>query len=237
MLGVRVDNYRSRQTGLKQTGFSLIELMVTMIIGLLILAAVTAIFLAMLNSNNDNLKSIRLNQDLRAAMSLITRNIRRSGVNLNSAAFASTAPVTANPFVGIDICQGSTLQTPHVTTGDRLGNGIIIYYDEDPLPSVDAGILNADEWFAYRFDSANKEIEIGNGDPGTGVPCTMNAWEAATDNTQVSINSLSFLATQSPPVPLGGITPVRQVTVTISGELMSDSTVSRTLTETVTIRN
>ncbi|NYT46872.1 MAG: prepilin-type N-terminal cleavage/methylation domain-containing protein [Candidatus Methanofishera endochildressiae] len=60
------NSYSFRRTKIKHKGFSLIELMVSMVVGLLVLAAVTGIFLAMLNSNNDNLKSMRLNQDLRA---------------------------------------------------------------------------------------------------------------------------------------------------------------------------
>jgi prepilin peptidase dependent protein B len=84
-------------TKYKQRGFTLIELMISIVIGLIVLAAVISMFVTMIKSDNDNLKSIRLNQELRAAMSLITRNIRRAGANQNAAVNSSTTPPT-NPF-------------------------------------------------------------------------------------------------------------------------------------------
>ena len=81
----------------KQRGFTLIELMISIVIGLIILAAVVGMFVTLIKSDNDNLKSIRLNQELRAAMSLITRDIRRAGANQNAAINSSTIPPT-NPF-------------------------------------------------------------------------------------------------------------------------------------------
>src|SRR5664279_3838021 len=65
----------------KQRGFTLIELMISIVIGLIILAAVLGMFVSMIKSDSDNLKAIRLNHELRAAMSLITRDIRRAGVD------------------------------------------------------------------------------------------------------------------------------------------------------------
>ena len=64
-----------------QRGFTLIELMISIVIGLIILTAVIGMFVTMIKADNDYLKSIRLNQELRSSMSLITRNIRRAGID------------------------------------------------------------------------------------------------------------------------------------------------------------
>lgn len=197
-----------------------------MVVGLLVLAAVTGIFLAMLNSNNDNLKSMRLNQDLRAAMSLITRNIRRAGVNLDSESLIDTAD---NDFQGISICDNTpTLLTPPATGG----KSIIFFYD-DPEKGT-SGTIDDEEWFGYRLD--NGGIDIGRSDPKAVNPCLMNSWFPATDDTQVNITNLEFSETHIPPSFDGGM-PEIQITITISGELVSDTTVKRTISETVYIRN
>ena len=47
----------------KVRGFTLIELMISIVIGLIILSAVIGIFISMIKADNDNLKSIRLNQE------------------------------------------------------------------------------------------------------------------------------------------------------------------------------
>lgn len=215
---------RPKEIGLKQVGFSLIELMVSMIVGLLILAAVTSIFVSMLNSNNDNLKSMRLNQDLRAAMSLMTRNIRRSGVNQDSENLPSSG---SNQFQGVEICSGTTPDTTVPITGDR----IIFSYDE---AGTVGGTPDADEWFGYQYNSTDKDIKIGI--TGPGASCALSNWTSATDNTQVAITNLQFLETQIPASFTGG-TPERQIAVTITGQLVSDASFQRTLTETVYIRN
>jgi prepilin-type N-terminal cleavage/methylation domain-containing protein len=79
---------------IKLGGFTLIELMVAILIGSMVLAAIISLFVTMIKADNDNLKAIRLNQELRAAMSLITRDIRRAGANQNAVELYSTSPPT-----------------------------------------------------------------------------------------------------------------------------------------------
>ena len=64
-----------RQAG----GLSLIELMIAVVLGLLIMAAVTAMTVNNLKISGDTLKSARLNQDLGAVMQIMVNDIRRAG--------------------------------------------------------------------------------------------------------------------------------------------------------------
>lgn len=63
----------------QSAGFSLVELLVSLATGLFLLAGVMGIFSATLSSQGHGLKATRLNQELRSAMDLISRDLRRSG--------------------------------------------------------------------------------------------------------------------------------------------------------------
>lgn len=63
----------------RQRGLSLIELMIAMLIGLILVAAMGTLLQRMLQSQADTAKQLRLNQELRSAMLLMTRDIRRAG--------------------------------------------------------------------------------------------------------------------------------------------------------------
>lgn len=72
----------------KTRGFSLVELMIAMAVGLVVLGAAYGIF----TSQNKTLKAqeqiVELQQNVRAAMGMITRDVRRAGYNPQRATFS-----------------------------------------------------------------------------------------------------------------------------------------------------
>lgn len=60
-------------------GFGLVELMIGLTLGLIIISGVLGIFSNTVKNQSDNLKISRLNQELRAIMDVMTRDIRRAG--------------------------------------------------------------------------------------------------------------------------------------------------------------
>lgn len=198
-----------------QRGFTLIELMISIVIGLIILAAVMGMFVTMIKSDSDNLKSIRLNQELRAAMSLIARDIRRAGANRNAVVNSSTSPPT-NPF---SVAGGTRLTIADNKEGTA--NSCVTY-------SYDANDTS-NELYGYRHNSTDGKVEAR----ANGAGCDANGWLTVTDEKLVNITTLTFADTT---VTEAGIN-IRQITVTLSGQLRRDNTVTRTLTETVKVRN
>ena len=194
----------------KQRAFTLIELMISIVIGLIILAAVIGMFVSMIKSDNDNLKSIRLNQELRSAMSVITRDIRRAGANRNAAINSSTTPPT-NPFSPISIPINTTATT--------------INFSYDAVADADI------ELYGYRRNSTvgNERIESCSGSIAAGC----GTWQPVTDESLVNILALTFADTTVTQIGVN----IRQITIILSGQLRSDSSVTRTLTETVKVRN
>jgi prepilin-type N-terminal cleavage/methylation domain-containing protein len=79
-------------------GFSLIELMVALVVGLIVIGAVLALIMSIIRSNNQTVLATRLTQEMRATMAVIAGDIRRArGVD---DPFSMTAP-GANPFARV----------------------------------------------------------------------------------------------------------------------------------------
>lgn len=66
-------------SGFRQLGLTLIELMISITLGLFVLSGLVYLTSSTINSNTQQLKTTRLNQELRALMHLVTRDMRRAG--------------------------------------------------------------------------------------------------------------------------------------------------------------
>ncbi len=199
----------------KVRGFTLIEFMISIVIGLIILSAVIGIFISMIKADSDNLKAIRLNQELRAAMILITREIRRAGANRNAAFNTSTSPPT-NSFSVAGVTRLTIL-------GNKQGypNSCITF-------SYDAND-GSNELYGYRLNSTDGTIEAR----ANAAFCTDNGWLTITNEDLVKITVLNFTDTTTTEAGINS----RQISTTLAGELRKDSTIKRNLTETVLVRN
>lgn len=198
-----------------QFGFSLIELLIAMVIGLIILSAVLGLFVSMVKSDSDSIKAAQLNQELRGAMSLITRDIRRAGANRNAAADA-TAATPSNPF---SVAGGTRLDIDSNQQGDA--NACLTFsYDADD---------GSNELFGYRWDSDIGTVETR----AAGAACSAGGWISITDDKLTTITALTFADAT---VVEAGIN-IRQITATLSGRLVKDTNVTRTISETIKLRN
>jgi type IV pilus assembly protein PilW len=59
-------------------GFSLVELMVALVVGLIVIGAVLALVLSIMRSNNQTIQVTRLTQEMRATTAVITSEIKRA---------------------------------------------------------------------------------------------------------------------------------------------------------------
>ncbi|HWR88073.1 MAG TPA: hypothetical protein VN277_06620 [Acidiferrobacterales bacterium] len=239
-----------------QRGMSIVELMVGIALGLFLVAGASTLFVTHLTNGRRLLVEARLNQDLRAAADLITRDIRRAGYWGDS--------LTGTVAVG---ASGTTATNPYrVVAG---GAGTISYgYSRDG--ATDNNVLNNNEQFG--FDLNNNTIRMQT----DGTP----TWQAVTDPDTLTVTALTIADTSGAPVLVGDAcakpftntgtgaveaccdTPrhgaglcaagqavnwgpsatcptitVRQYTVTITGQATRDPTVTRTLQTSVRVRN
>jgi len=191
--------YRSKQQGL-----TLIEMMIAMVLGLFVIAVIITVFSTNVRSNVENMKMIRLNQELRAAMGLMTDEFKRAG-------YSASSSITT--FMN---------RTNFTTTCANYS------YDINSNSSIDTT-----EYYGFRFDETNNEIDWGSGLSSPG--CT-TGWQAITDSNIASIVTLNF--TQNT-INIGG-TDIHEVQIILVGEITlphDDDPIKRKIIETVRIRN
>lgn len=210
----------------KSAGFSMVELMVSITVGLIVMAGVIGLFVNTVKASSDAIKMTRLNQELRAAMDVMTRDIRRSGYWANASSTIgppATSTANNNPFDIID-----------VNTTDGVANSCITYsYDADS--DGDATVPD-DEMFGFRLKTGAVQSREDDED------CDADEdWEDITDKQSVLITNLEFRLTHPKVLTVtpstGSQIKIREVTLTLKGELKSDSTVTREIKETVRVRS
>lgn len=67
----------------RQGGFSLIEMLVAMVIGLVVTGAVVAFIYSMMQANRQTLSAVRLNSELRTSAEMVSRELRRAAFVLD----------------------------------------------------------------------------------------------------------------------------------------------------------
>jgi prepilin-type N-terminal cleavage/methylation domain-containing protein len=119
----------------RQAGFSLIELMVALVAGLIVSAALVAFTMSSFRSNGEYVLSTRLTQELRNSLDLVMRDLRRAGYD--EGALGRMAQGTMSPFAPIFI--------------DVPGECVIYAYDRD-------SDINSAEFTDGAIDLNNGEV-------------------------------------------------------------------------------
>lgn len=101
-------------------GFSLVEMLVSIAVGLFLLAGVVMLFSATLSSQSNTLKTTRLNQELRNVIDLISRDVRRAG-------YWQLAYATGQPAGNITLSNtsGNVTITSSATPFSEIGAGLV----------------------------------------------------------------------------------------------------------------
>lgn len=210
-----------------QSGFTFTELMVALALNVFLLAALIAIFSANINHYRRSLNLNRLNQQLQTAMEIMVSDIRRAGYSATASNDVGTGQ-NNNAFVasGVDISTNVS------------NNCILFAYDHDnngALPAVSSSV--DDERYGFRV--INQTLQ--SRPPGASFSCTANAsdWENMIDPGFIEITNLTFTLTTSSITVGPGTQGLQQrsVDITLTGRLTSDTSITKTLTQHVRIRN
>ncbi|WP_432720897.1 prepilin-type N-terminal cleavage/methylation domain-containing protein [Jeongeupia wiesaeckerbachi] len=222
----------------RQTGLSLVEILVTLAIGLILLGAAASVGLSSLSSSRQAVRSITLQQELQTTMSILTRELRRAGY---SALGSDDGADATKQFRKI------WLSTP-LTSGGNDFTCAVFRYDRQttPLGGVapsGAGTITNDEITGIQFvnaDSTNPDrsnrIFLLMSAPNIAVTnCTGSGWEALNTVDQFKVTQLTI--TPSYVTPSGSsVQLVQSVQISLTGTT-PDNSESRTLTELIQIRN
>jgi prepilin peptidase dependent protein B len=200
----------------KQRGLSIIELLIGMIISLIVIAAIIGIFANTIAGSQGVLQRGKLDRDLFAAMDIMANDIQRAGYWVNATSS------TANPFMA-----GTNIITTNAST-----NCITFAYDR-----ATDGAVSTNDQFGYGL--SGNAIQFRQ----TGSPCASGGagtgWVNLTDPNVITISAFQVTSTNVA-VNAGtgtNATNYRTITITLTGNLNSDPTDTRSITRTINVYN
>jgi prepilin peptidase dependent protein B len=166
----------------KQTGFTLIEIMIALTLGLIVVGATIAIYIATVGSSSSTIRSARLNHDLEAIMSLMINDIRRAGYWGGALMYEPGAIAPENPFTAAT----TNLQIPSssciVYSYDANGDG-------QATPNDTTDDVDGDEFYGFKKDGNTIRMRKTG---STTANCTDGTWEEFIDGNRIKITNLTF---------------------------------------------
>ncbi len=153
-------------------GFSLVELLLAMSLGLFLLSGVLYLFATLLDMNAQLLRRQRLQQELRSLMTVMVRDIRRSGY------WAHVQPPAApNPFAAYQILEK--------------GHCLLYSYDGNRN-----GALDAEERAGFKLAAGTvRARRKASACRGAACNCSGGRWWRLSDPAVVRITRLDFQET------------------------------------------
>ena len=213
----------------KNAGFTLIELLIGLTLGLIVIASTLTLYVITTRSSSDLLQSTRLNHDLETVMQIMTHDIRRAGYQ-GSSPNAIPSLETYSSGTSFDAC-------------------ILYSYWDDQI-----GLTPAIKY--YGFQLQNNAIRLRkSGIDNNNCDSSANNWESITEDNVTQITELTFsdaesqcfnatttstgLCTIVVPAasPGDSITKISHITISLSGALVQDPTVTKRLDASVTVAN
>jgi prepilin peptidase dependent protein B len=235
----------TRITMTKQQGISLIEIMIALSIGLIIVAAAITIYITSIKGSADIAKSARLNHDMDSALALMVNDIRRAGYWGGAKVGADSRD---NPFT----VSGTTdLQIPSASC-------VLYTYDANADGEVDDGTDDPAEYYGFRLNAGNIQMRSSN------IACDAGGWNSlniSDGREQVEITNLAFTesfkclrkrlgeADASYDTPCAAaaaagnlatddrVIETREISITMAGRAKNDTSVTKTISDRVKIRN
>ncbi len=197
----------------KQSGLSLVELMVGLVVGLVVMLAALSAYLTTARGSTTALNSSRLNIETRALLDLIASEIRRAGYT------GSTGNVSSNPFNnGVAAVTSPTLDC------------ILFAYDRDGN-----GALSGSDFVGFRRNAGNNSISIrttGSDNTALDACTTQGSWEEISDPSNIRVTNLAFNITHQCSNTALSATASTATSCDATGGLFSTASSGNTLIET-----
>ena len=229
-------------------GFSMVELLVALVAGLIIVGTATTLYVSIIRANATSVQLSALNLGMQGLLDVMERDIRRAGyfanASLNLSRDANGNPVIAPTnrtamFTLMTSAGSSTLQDMQqlTVTDPLLYDCILLRYDAND----DGSIAGTNEIMGYRFKSAALGLEFRQwatvADQLT-TPTQCNddeGWSNISQDGQVQLSSVTFAIT--PAAGFSVPTGQRTITVSMVGQSQQKPALSLTLQRQVRMRN
>lgn len=212
-------------------GATLIETLIGLVLGVIVVGSSLSMLYGVVRTNVETARITRMEHEMRSALGLIITDIRRAGY-WGSAATDVNSNANNNPF----------LQAATKLQVSGSNNCLIFTYDANNDGKLAAmAATPTDERFGFRL--SNNTIQSRPSSLAT-FDCAdaPDLWDDVTNTSIVNVTSLNFNM-NSQVVDVDGTGPgtatvtVNSIDVTMIGQLASDPSVIRTLSETIRLRN
>ncbi|MEO5353626.1 MAG: hypothetical protein H7835_10525 [Magnetococcus sp. XQGC-1] len=225
-----------------EAGVGLVELLMGILVGAVVLGGLVSVHVATSKANAENLKLARLNQEVRAIMGIMTREIRRAGywgIVPGSPGTASHPAYAANLYGGGTV----NLSLNPFWAVNVAGSCITFSYDLN-----DNGLLDSGEWFGFQLMNVGGAGVVEMRTSGADGSCSWPAgsYQPLNNGQLTTVTDLSFTLASNPVnatteggacATNQGCQEIRLVNIVLTARLQSDSTVTQTVREQVRLRN
>jgi prepilin peptidase dependent protein B len=209
----------------RQRGLSIIELLIGAAVGMAVISGAAMLTAKNLVGSRLLMAEARLNEDLRNAADLLTRDLRRAGY-------------WGNAIKGT-IAEGATSVTPkNPYSAASAPSAQVVSYGFSRETSADDDKQAAVETFGFRLEDNALQMDSGGG------------WTDVTDKTSVKVTAFAITPTVTP-ISLGQYCPtvctlgtpscplmkIHTYAVHIEGTSVRDPDIKRSLRSTVRVRN
>jgi prepilin peptidase dependent protein B len=210
---------------LRRCGLSIIELLIGTAVGMAVIGGAAMLTAKNLGGSRVLLAEARLNEDLRNAADLLTRDLRRAGYWGNA--------------VKGTIAEGATSVTPkNPYSAASAPNSQELSYGFSTEASVDDDSQAKSETFGFRLQDDALQMDSGQG------------WTDVTDKASVKVTKFTITPSETT-ISLGQYCPtvctlgsepcprmkIRTYALQIDGTSVRDSDIKRSLRSTVRVRN
>ncbi len=221
----------------KNKGFSLIELMVAMVVGLFVAAIVATMYVSIIRANSTTVQLSRLSMDMQAALDIIARDIERAGyVSGAEAALARDDDGNVISSAVYNTVSGAMFLASNDLNIDSQ-HCVLIRYDAN-----NNGVIAGDdppELLGYRWNQANSTIEYRTWASGTQSCADDPDWNEdnplAGGDGNLNITGLNFILD-----PVSGAyttTGHRIIRIQMSGQSGTNNAIQLELDRRVRLRN
>lgn len=214
----------------RQAGLTLVEAMVSLTISLIVVSAMVSLMGNSLGTTTRIIGMSNLSNELRNAMSMMTRDVRRANYNARSLYCYGNADCADD---GIGIAQAGDVSVND--SNDCFTFELDRDWDGDSTEDAPGG-------FRLVTAAGIGRIEMWVGDASPDCAASSDDWMAVTDPNAFDITTFSVSDDDS---YTGTATVkgssysqrVREIKLVIEGELISDTSITRRIEDSIKIRN
>lgn len=189
-------------------GFSLVELLISLMLGSLLLAMVIGLYVTGVSRGAESLKYSRLQTDLLSIIAMLETDIRRAG------------------YGGSDYLVGIGANKTVDINSDK--NCIVFYYNHDKSQT-----LKQNNKMAFSLKENIIKFKSGVDQIAETVCAETSGWRAISDVQFISITNLTL----TEKVTSNASVTMRSVKIALTGELTSDSKYNHSISTLVQVRN